>query len=75
MIYYQNGSSLTHLNSEAFNTTYEPGQRAPFGGIYKCKGCGHEIGIAKGHFLPPQNHHQHANYFVSILWQPVVIHN
>jgi len=31
-----------------------------------------EIGIAKGHTLPPQNHHQHAAGQGPIKWQLLV---
>lgn len=75
MAIYHNASFLTQSNNAVFNTTYEPSIAAPFGGIYKCTGCGHEIAIARYHSLPPQNHHQHTNRYVPIRWQPVVIHN
>ena len=39
---------------------------------YRCAACGHEIGIAKGHKLPPQNHHQHAPGIGRIQWQLLV---
>ena len=29
------------------------GGGAPWAGIYRCQECGHEIGIAKDHELPP----------------------
>ncbi|EQD58023.1 hypothetical protein B1A_10996, partial [mine drainage metagenome] len=38
----------------------------------RCVACGDEIGIAKGHTLPPQNHHQHAAGVGRIRWQLVV---
>ncbi len=34
--------------------------------------CGDEIGIAKDHTLPPQNHHEHASSVGRIRWQLVV---
>lgn len=46
--------------SDAFDKLFEPSNPAPWAGIYKCHACGHEIGIAAGHTLPSQNHHQHA---------------
>jgi hypothetical protein len=75
MAFYQNSTDLIFSSNQVFNTSYEPGQAAPFGGLYKCTGCGHEIGIARYHSLPPQTHHQHTNRYVPIRWQPVVIHN
>lgn len=59
-----------HVNFDASNAR-SPGVPSPDGGIYRCTGCGHEIGIAKGHVLPPQNHHQHNNYLTPIRWQLV----
>nr|WP_313162263.1 VOC family protein [Kosakonia cowanii] len=38
---------------------------------YRCVNCGDEIGIAKGHTLPPQNHHQHQNG-LPIRWKLLV---
>jgi hypothetical protein len=74
MAWYQKQSELTYSNSAVFNLSYGPGANAPYGGVYKCTGCGHEIGIARYHSLPPQNHHTHVNQYVPIRWQPVVIH-
>ena len=47
MALYQQPNELSYSSSPVFNQTYEPGTTAPFGGIYKCTGCGLEIGIAK----------------------------
>jgi hypothetical protein len=74
MALYQRQNELSYSSSSVFNTTYEPGASAPFGGIYKCTGCGLEIGIAKFHVLPPQNHHQHPSRYTPIRWQPVTLH-
>ncbi len=60
----------SHTNFDAHNAR-TPGMHAPDGGVYRCTGCGHEIGIARGHALPPQNHHQHSNYSIPIRWQLV----
>jgi hypothetical protein len=53
----------------AFDNVYEPGNAALHPGIYRCQGCGDEIGIATGHTLPPQNHHQHKPEHGKIRWQ------
>jgi hypothetical protein len=74
MAQYQNFSDLSYSGSSVFAASYEPGQAAPFGGIYKCTGCGHEIATAQYHSLPPQNHHQHTNRYLLIRWRPVVLH-
>ena len=59
MALYKYGHHLTQDQDKAFDVLHHPGQPAPFAGIYKCEVCGHEIGIAEGHTLPPQNHAQH----------------
>jgi hypothetical protein len=75
MAIYQETSNLTYSGSALFTQSFEPGQPAPYGGIYKCTGCGLEIGIAKHHTLPSQNHHQHRTQYLPIRWRAVVIHN
>jgi hypothetical protein len=74
MAYYQQANQLAFSDSSVFRNVYEPGQRAPFGGIYKCTGCGLEVGIAQHHSLPPQNHHQHGYRSTPIRWQAVTLH-
>lgn len=59
----------THTN---FDTLRDPGTDAPDAGIYRCEACGHEIGIAKGHKLPPQNHHMHPAGKGPIRWRLIV---
>lgn len=73
MPHYKSLLHFTLNNSQNFDITSAraPGIVAPDAGIYRCTGCGHEIGIAKGHVLPPQNHHQHNNYLTPIRWQLV----
>ena len=60
MALYKNGQYLSQSSDAAFDTTHSPGSAAPHAGIYRCKGCGYEIGIAQGHTLPPQSHHAHS---------------
>jgi len=74
MALYHHGNELAYSGSPVFDQILEPGSTAPYGGIYKCTGCGHEIGIAKYHNLPPQNHHQHRDWSVRIQWRAVVLH-
>jgi hypothetical protein len=71
MALYKHGQYLKTSDSDAFDKKHNPGVEAPFPGIYRCAGCGDEIGIAKGHTLPPQNHHQHAGG-AKIEWQLLV---
>jgi hypothetical protein len=69
---YQEAKYLTHVTNEAFDQNHPPGSAAPFAGIYRCMGCGWEIGIAHGHILPPQNHHEHTVQQGSIRWRLIV---
>jgi hypothetical protein len=72
MALYKYSTYLTPSANDAFDTLHEPGTRAPDAGIYRCHGCGHEIGIAHAHILPPQNHHQHGYGQGPIQWRLVV---
>lgn len=72
MAQYKNPGFLTKSEHSAFDETHAPGTAAPDAGIYRCTGCGHEIGIAKGHTLPPQTHHQHSASAGKIAWQLIV---
>ena len=59
MALYKYSSYLVQSADAAFDTLHSPGVAAPLAGIYRCEGCGHEIGIAEGNTLPPQSHKQH----------------
>jgi hypothetical protein len=59
MALYKDAQHLRQISDMAFDQLHGPGVAAPFAGIYKCAGCGHEIAIAYGHTLPPQSHAQH----------------
>jgi len=72
MALYKYGSELKNSDHSEFDSKYGPGSVAPNPGIYRCAVCGDEIGIAKGHVLPPQNHHQHAPGLGKIQWQLLV---
>jgi hypothetical protein len=72
MAQYKYGQHLTQSQHGAFDTRLSPGSNATNAGIYRCAACGDEIGIAKDHTLPPQNHHQHAPGVGSIQWQLLV---
>ena len=71
MALYKYGQHLTKSEDGAFDAKHAPGVAASHAGVYICAGCGHEIGIAEGHKLPPQDHHQHANA-TKIEWQLLV---
>jgi len=72
MAQYKYAKFLKEGGSNVYDIKYAPGSEALNAGIYRCTACGHEIGIAKGHTLPPQNHHQHAPGLGSIEWQLIV---
>lgn len=72
MAQYKYNTALHHHTSTEFDKLHTPGAIAPLSGIYRCTGCGDEISIAKGHILPPQNHHQHPNVLIPIRWQLIV---
>ena len=63
---------LQQNDSTAFDMDNGPGVAAPHAGIYRCMGCGREIGIAHGHILPPQTHHQHTPAQGHIRWRLIV---
>lgn len=69
---YKYSNLLTQNPHQEFDAVYPPGTAAANAGIYRCAGCGDEIGIAKGHTLPPQNHHQHTTAQGAIRWQLLV---
>ena len=72
MASYKYGDFLIPNQSAAFDETHSPGVVAPYAGVYRCTGCGYEIGTAGGHTLPPQGHHQHPAGGKPILWQLLV---
>ncbi len=71
MAWYKYGNLLKESTGDAYDKVYSPGIAAPHAGIYRCAGCGREIGIASSHTLPPQNHHEHAASQGTIRWQLV----
>lgn len=71
MVWYKYPQVLTQIMHANFDKIYSPGEQSPDGGIYRCEGCGREIGIAQQHTLPPQNHHQHTSAQGAIRWRMV----
>lgn len=69
MARYQKSAYFKPSNGSEFTERQQPGSEAEFAGIYRCVVCGDEIGIAKTHKLPPQNHHQHRPGLGNIEWQ------
>jgi hypothetical protein len=74
MALYKNKDFIEHSDDPAFDKLVAPSTNAPWPGIYHRHACGHEIAIASGHVLPPQNHHQHAVGLGPIQWRLVCSH-
>lgn len=72
MAQYKYGNLLKQNNHAEFDAHHSPGSVTENAGIYRCVACGDEIAIAKGHVLPPQNHHQHNPGAGKIEWQLLV---
>ncbi len=72
MAIYKAGTNVVVGTGNAFESEHSPGTEAPYAGIYACVSCGDEIGIAKGHVLPAQNHAQHAPGLGAIRWKCLV---
>lgn len=70
MAEYKYSTYLSQSNDSKYDTEQSPGETASHPGIYRCTNCGDEIGIAKGHTLPPQNQHQHTTGAVK--WKLIV---
>lgn len=60
MAEYKYSNYLSQSNDAKYDSEYSPGESTSYPGIYRCTGCGDEIGIAKNKTLPPQNDHQHS---------------
>lgn len=61
MALYKYSQYLQTSNDSAFDTVHSPGAKAPYAGIYRCRICAYEVGIAEGHTLPPEGHHKHSS--------------
>ncbi len=72
MAWYKYDQYLKKSNGDAYDQDHSPGVAASHAGIFRCMGCGREIGIASGHILPPQNHHSHTQQQGSIRWRLIV---
>jgi hypothetical protein len=72
MAVYKYQQYVEQNSDGSFDQIHNPGIAAPFAGIYRCAGCNREIGIASGHSLPPQGHHQHTAAQGAIRWRLIV---
>jgi hypothetical protein len=73
MALYRDVSHLLKAEAhECFECIYEPGERAPYSGIYRCDTCGEEAACTKGDPLPSQDVHNHPS-FTPIGWRLLII--
>lgn len=72
MAWFKYDQFLKKSTGDAYDKVLSPGVAAPHAGIYRCDGCGREIGIADGHILPPQTYHQHTAAEGTIRWRLIV---
>lgn len=75
MATYLDARYLQQQQHAGFTTVSLPGTNAPYGGIYRCLQCGHEVTVPQYHVLPPQNHHVHRMNQGPIRWQLIVAHS
>lgn len=64
MAVYADDSHVTETSTPdnaIWTSDRKPGTKAPRAGIYRCKECPVEIGIAEGHTLPPTDDHRHQS--------------
>jgi len=72
MAWYKYGNCLQQNNDGLFENVFGPETATPHSGIYRCEGCGREIGSIHPYPLPPQNHHQHGYQQGAIRWRLIV---
>ena len=56
----------------AYDELHSAGSVAPYAGIYRCDGCGHEVAAPVGCSLPNTDHHRHTNEQGAIRWRLIV---
>jgi len=71
MAIYKDPANLHKSNDLQFDAVHDPGVAAPHAGIYRCVGCGYEIGMQRGHILPSQSHPHNAS-LGKIKWKLLV---
>jgi len=72
MAFFKYDLFVKKVNNTCFDETHQPGDTAPYAGIYRCLTCSHEIAIAGGHILPPENSHTHPLSKGPIKWRLTV---
>ena len=74
MATYKYSQFIKFSDHAAFDAITPVGSAAPYSGIYRCEGCGHEIVSTYGNTMPPQNHPQHSIAQGAIRWRLIVSH-
>jgi hypothetical protein len=73
MARYKYPQILSISTHAGFDAIHAPGTPAPYSGIYRCTGCGHEAVSTSGNPLPPQGSHVHGAGQGHIEWQVIVV--
>ena len=72
MAQFKNDKYLRKWDSTVFDKPFNPKQKAHIAGIYRCEGCGCEIGHPGDSPLPPYDHHPHKPGDGAFLWWLIV---
>jgi hypothetical protein len=72
MALFKDKKFLAQKIDDGFDADYEPGERTPASGIYRCISCGEEVASEQGSPLPGRSHHQHSQAREQIRWRMVV---
>lgn len=71
MALYKFDDRIRKSTHKAFDDLHQPGDIAPYSGIYQCENCSRENACNHGDPLPPQNHAQHSSS-KKIVWRLIV---
>lgn len=72
MAFYQHAGPFVQVRNVAFDTTYGPGNPAPYSGIYRCEVCGYEDACNEHQPLPPQSRAVHW-HTLPVRWRLICI--
>lgn len=78
MALFQTDRFLHKIENKAFDKIHQPGEIAPFSGIYRCEGCGVELAVEDKQRLPSHrtcvNHHPEGRKG-DVSWRLIVYAN
>ena len=72
MAIYKYVGFIGKLDLTAFDQLYDPGDRTPCTGIYRCEACGHEDACNTCDPLPSENHARHNPDQGAVKWRLTV---